>query len=57
MSKKSRFSERLFEYWKEVAHAHHRRMSRGAENIFKMIPTKHREEWRRKESKKESHKK
>ena len=57
MSKKSHFSSRLFEYWKELSHSHHRRMSRGAENIFKMISRPHGDNWRRKESKKESHKK
>ncbi len=43
---------RLRQYWRKVYHSTHKRMSRGASNISKIISWARNENWRRKEKKK-----
>jgi len=44
--------QRLKDYWRELMHSTRHHMSRGAQNISKMISWARRDNWRRKRKKK-----
>lgn len=42
----------LYDFWRRLGRSTHCHMSRGAENIARMIPYGHKDSWRRKNPKK-----
>lgn len=41
--------KRIYEYWKNLMHSTHKKMSEGAECIARMIHSAHGGQWRRKD--------